>query len=125
MIKALQQKEKMEQKAEQMSKRSSWELTETEKNTSNKIQLAIQSIKERGIKRFVKQIFAITGKIITKNGEIKRLILNPFYPMIDRIKMALQALLESYQITVTMGKTKVQKTRRVPLERLLASNDGR
>ncbi|MHC4397942.1 MAG: transposase [Planctomycetota bacterium] len=105
MIKALQQKEKMEQKAEQMSKRNSWAPTETEKNTSTKIQLAIQSIKERGIKRFVKQIFALSGKIITQNGKIKRLILNPFYPMIDRIKMALQALLESHQITVTVGKT--------------------
>jgi hypothetical protein len=105
MIKALQQKEKMEQKAAQMSKRSSAEPTETEKNTSKKIQLAIQSISKRGIKRFVKQIFAISGKIITKNGEIKKLILNPFYPMIERIKMALQALLESHQITVTVGKT--------------------
>ena len=99
----MRQKEKMEQKAEQMLKQTTWEKATTE--NESRISLAIQSIEERGIKRFVQQVFAISGKIITKNGEIKRLILNPFYPMIDRMKMALQALLESYQISVTLGKT--------------------
>jgi hypothetical protein len=82
-----------------MLKQTTWE--KATKENESRISLAIQSIKERGIKRFIQQVFAISGKIVTKNGEIKRLILNPFYPMIDRMKMALQALLESYQITVS------------------------
>ena len=53
------------------------------------------------MKRFIQQVFAISGKIVTKNGEIKKLILNPFYPIVDRMEIALQALLESYQITVS------------------------
>jgi hypothetical protein len=108
MIKALQQKEKMEQKAEQMME--FFQRATTQNN--NRIRLAIKSITERiksiterGMKRFVQQIFAISGKIVTKNGEIKQLILNPFYPIIDRIKMAFEALLQPYEITVVLGKT--------------------
>jgi hypothetical protein len=103
MIKALQQKEKMEQKAEQMIK--SFQQATTENDPKGRIQLAIKSIKQRGMKRFVQQIFAISGKIVTKNGEIKQIILNPFYPMVDRMKMALQALLKPHEIAVILGKT--------------------
>ncbi len=99
MIKALQQKEKMQQKAEQMMK--SFQQTTVENDPKGRIRLAIKSIKERGMKRFIQQVFAISGKIVTKNGEIKKLLLNPFYPIVDRMEIALQAVLESYQITVS------------------------
>ncbi len=103
MIKALQQQEKMQRKAEQMMKTTSFQQSTSENNPA--IRLAIKSIKERGMKRFVQQIFALNGKIVTRKGEIKQLILNPFYPIIDRIKMALQALLQPYEISVVLGKT--------------------
>ncbi len=53
MIKALQQKEKMEQKAEQMMK--SFQQTTVENDPKGRIRLAIKSIKERGMKRFVRR----------------------------------------------------------------------
>lgn len=101
MIKALQQQEKMEQKVEQMI--NFFQPATTENN--HRIRLAIKSITQRGIKRFVQQIFALSGKIVTKNGEIKQLILNPFYPIVDRLKMAFQALLQPYEISVILGET--------------------
>ena len=69
------------------------------------IQLAIKSIKERGMKRFVAQIFALDGTIISNKGQIQRIVLNPLYPIVDRIRIALQALLQTYQIAVVVGKT--------------------
>jgi hypothetical protein len=101
MIKALQQQEKMEQKAEQMIK--FFQQTTTENDP--KVQLAIKSIKQRGMRRFVQPIFALSGKIVTHNGAITKIILNPFYPIVDRIKIALQALLKPHEIAVILGKT--------------------
>jgi hypothetical protein len=69
------------------------------------IRLAIKSITQRGMKRFVQQLFAISGKIVTHKGEIKQIILNPFYPIVDRLKIALKALLQPYEISVVLGKT--------------------
>jgi hypothetical protein len=103
MIKALQQQEKMQQQAELMMKITSFQQSTTENNTA--IRLAIKSIKERGMKRFVQQIFALSGTIVTHKGEIKQIILNPFYPIVDRLKMAIQALLQPYEISVVLGKT--------------------
>jgi hypothetical protein len=103
MIKALQQQEKMQRKAEQMIQ--SFQQATNEANLNGQIQLAIKSITERGMKRFVRQIFAVSGIIVSRKGEIQRIVLNPLYPIVDRIKIALQALLKPYQIRVIVGKT--------------------
>jgi hypothetical protein len=101
MITALQQKEKMQQKAEQMI--NFFQPATTANNFT--IRLAIKSITQRGMKRFVQQLFAISGKIVTHKGEMTKIILNPFYPIVDRLRIALQALLQPYQISVVLGKT--------------------
>jgi hypothetical protein len=105
MVKALQQKEKMQQKAEQMMQSFQQEDDDVKIQDDGKIQLAIKSVQERGMKRFVRQIFALNGTIISTKGQIQRIVLNPLYPLVDRIRIALQALLQTYQITVVLGKT--------------------
>ena len=91
------------QRPKLMMKITSFQQATTENNPH--IRLAILSIKERGMKRFVAQIFAFSGKIVTHKGEIKQIILNPFYPIVDRFKIAFQALLQPYEISVVLGKT--------------------
>jgi hypothetical protein len=107
MIKALQQREKMQQKAEQMIEalQKVTAKDDIQMQPDANIQLTIKSIQERGMKRFVRQIFALDGAIISNRGQIQRIVLNPLYPIVDRIRIALQALLQTYQIAVVVGKT--------------------
>ncbi|MFH1131618.1 MAG: transposase [Pseudomonadota bacterium] len=67
--------------------------------------LVVKTLKERGMKRFVRQILALSGKVIIKGKRVLRIILNPLYPLIKRIRSALEALLKPYGITVSLGKT--------------------
>jgi hypothetical protein len=103
MIKALEQKARMEEMAEKMLTEIKFVFSETEED--NEILLAIKTIRERGIKRFVNQIFSISGKLVIKKGKIKQLILNPLYPLIERIKIVFSVLLEPLKISVSVGKT--------------------
>ena len=72
---------------------------------SQPLKLAIKTISGYGIKRFVRQILGLGGKVIIKGNRVKRLILHPSYPLIARIITALQSLLKPYQIHIGVGKT--------------------
>ena len=67
--------------------------------------LVVKTLKERGMKRFVRQILSLSGKVIIKGKRVLRIILNPLYPLINRIRTALEALLKPYGINVSLGKT--------------------
>jgi len=66
--------------------------------------LTVKTLKERGMKRFVRQILSISGRVIMKRQRIHEVILNPLYPMIKRIVTAFRALLEPYGIAVSLDE---------------------
>ena len=84
----------------------STEMAENERKESvTESSLVIKSLRERGMKRFVSQILSISGRVEMKGQRILRVILNPLYPIIKRIKIAFRALLKPYGITVSLGKS--------------------
>src|SRR3970040_7570 len=74
-----------------------------EKTTSSLV-LARKTLKERGIKRFLRQILFLKGKVVFKRQKVVGIILNPLYPLIHRIKTALEAFLKPYQIWVSLDE---------------------
>ena len=66
--------------------------------------LSEKTLSERGIKRFVSQIFAISGAAIFSGKRVKAILLNPLYPLIDRVRTALEALLSLYHIRVLLDE---------------------
>jgi hypothetical protein len=66
--------------------------------------LAEKTLSERGIKRFVSPIFAISGGVIFSGKKVKVIRLNPLYPRIDRIRTAREAFLKPYHIQVLLDK---------------------
>jgi len=66
---------------------------------------SIAMLAERGIKRFTHQLFALTGTLTIKNGKLVRVALKAGYPMIDRIAIALTALLTETNVVIVLGKT--------------------
>ena len=64
----------------------------------------ISSLKERGMKRFVRQIFSLSGKVIMVGKRVIGIILNPLYPLIKRMKTAFEALLTSFGIYVSLDE---------------------
>ena len=75
-----------------------------EKTTSSLV-LARKTLKERGIKRFLRQILFLKGKVVFKRQKVVGIILNPLYPLIHRIKTALEAFLKPYKIWVSLDKS--------------------
>ena len=68
------------------------------------IVLAQKTIQERGIKRFLRQILSLSGCIVFKERKVVVIILNPLYPLINRIKTALEAFLKHYKIRVLLDE---------------------
>jgi hypothetical protein len=68
------------------------------------IALAQKTIQQRGIKRFIRQILAISGKVVVKERKVVCIFLNPLYPLINRIKTAFDAFLKPYNITVLLDE---------------------
>ncbi len=64
-----------------------------------------KSIVQCGIKRWVRQMFALSGRVVIKRGSVTRLILNAAYPLIDRFVIAFKPLLGPYGVHVCIGKT--------------------
>ena len=64
-----------------------------------------KSIVQRGIKRWVRQMFALSGRVVIKRGSVTRLILNAAYPLIDRFVIAFETLLGPNGVHVCIGKT--------------------
>jgi len=68
------------------------------------IVLAIKTIQERGIKRFIRQVLSLSGKVIFREQKVVCIILNPLYPLINRIKTAFEAFLKPYKIGVLLDE---------------------
>ena len=66
--------------------------------------LVVKTLRERGIKRFVRQILSLSGKVIMKGKRVVGIILNPLYPLISRIKTAFEALLNPFKIHVSLDE---------------------
>ncbi len=82
--------------------------TETNAGSDSLVQpleLAIKTISGFGIKRFVRQILGLSGKVIIKGNRVTRLVLHRLYPMIDRIQTALGVLLTPYRVRVSVSRT--------------------
>ena len=81
----------------------------TEKQTpaqpSASMSQTIATIQARGIKRLMREVLGISGKVQFKNKRVVCIMLNPLYPLIDRIMTALQAFLKPYKIRVLLGET--------------------
>ncbi len=83
--------------------------SKTEKQTppqpSASINQTIATIQARGIKRLMREVLGISGKVQFKNKKVVCIILNPLYPLIERIITAFQAFLKPYKIRVLLGET--------------------
>jgi len=77
---------------------------EPKRQEQKSILLAIRTIQERGIKRFMRQILMLSGRVIVDKKKVVTLLLNPLYPLIKRIKTALQAFLKPYNIRVLLDE---------------------
>ena len=67
--------------------------------------LTINSIQQRGIRRWVRQLFALDGVVVIKKGVVTGLTLNAKYPLISRFQLAFEALLKPYGVRVRLAKT--------------------
>lgn len=73
----------------------------TDKSSPEK---AIKTLKEFGMKRFVRQILCLTGKVKIKEGKVLSIVINPLYPLVRRIIIAFKALLKPYGIMVSLDE---------------------
>lgn len=65
----------------------------------------ISTIEARGMKRLMREVLWLSGQVCFKNQKVNCIILNPLYPLIDRIITALKAFLKPYKIRVLLGET--------------------
>ncbi|MCZ6775444.1 MAG: transposase [Ignavibacteria bacterium] len=103
MVDALAAKEQMEQYAQQMMA-SQWTDTQQHAISVEAIRLTIESIQQRGIRRWIRQLFALDGVVIIKKGVVVCLTLNANYPLIDRLLLAFRTLLEPVGVCVRVAK---------------------
>jgi hypothetical protein len=99
---ALLQKALMEANAKHLASAAALE-AETNDSISTEIRLAIASIDERGIKRWVDQLLCISGEITVKRGRIRRLTFNAHTPLIRRFLLAFEILLKPYEVRIRAG----------------------
>lgn len=59
-----------------------------------------KTIGNLGMKRMVRQVLCLSGEVTLKKGKVTQINLNPLYPMVYRIRTALEALLKTYGISV-------------------------
>ena len=104
MVDALAAKEQMEQCAQQMMT-SQWTDTQQHAISEEAIRLTIDSIQQRGIRRWIRQLFALDGVVGIKKGAVVCLTLNANYPLIDRFLLAFRTLLEPVGVCVKLAKT--------------------
>ena len=77
----------------------------TKPSEARQIAATIATIESRGIKHFLRQVLHLSGKVIFSEKKVVAIALNPLYPLIDRIKKALEIFLRPYEITVSSAKT--------------------
>ena len=78
---------------------------ETAPKGSASMTQTIDTIQSRGIKRLLREVLWVSGEVRFKNKKVVSIILNPLYPLIDRIITAFQACLKPYKIRVLLGET--------------------
>jgi hypothetical protein len=66
--------------------------------------LVVKTLNGLGMKRFVRQILSLSGRVVMKKGKVLQVILNPLYPLINRIKTAFEALLKPYGIAISLDE---------------------
>ena len=64
----------------------------------------VKTLNAFGMKRFVRQILSLSGRVVMKKGKVLQVILNPLYPLVNRIKTAFEALLKSYGIAISLDE---------------------
>ena len=77
---------------------------EPNKTERKSVALAQKTIQERGIKRFIRQILALSGRVMVKEQQVVCIFFNPLYPLINRIRTAFEAFLEPYNIKVLLDE---------------------
>ena len=66
----------------------------------------IAILEQRGIKRFIHQLFSLSGSLsINNNGRLSKVVLKPGYPLMDRLVVAFSALLANESVVVSVGNT--------------------
>lgn len=68
------------------------------------VDLVVKTLNGLGMKRFVRQILSVSGRVVMSKGKVLHVILNPLYPLINRIRTAFVALLKPYGITVSLDE---------------------
>jgi len=66
--------------------------------------LVVKTLNGLGMKRFVRQILSLSGRVVMKKGKVLQVILNPLYPLINRIRTAFEALLKPYGIPISLDE---------------------
>jgi hypothetical protein len=56
------------------------------------------------MKRFVRQILCLTGKVKMKEEKVLGVTISPLYPLVERIIIAFKALLKPYGISVSLDE---------------------
>jgi hypothetical protein len=64
----------------------------------------IKTLKGFGMKRFVKQILCLTGKVKIKEEKVIGVVINPLHPLVRPIIIAFKALLKPYGISVSLDE---------------------
>ena len=64
-----------------------------------------EMLSQRGIKRFTHQLFALSGTLSFRHGKLHRIVLKGGYPMIDRITLAVAALLDDTSVEIAFAQT--------------------
>ncbi|MBM3212224.1 hypothetical protein FJZ33_08390 [Candidatus Poribacteria bacterium] len=77
-------------------------LPKEETDKARESSLIVKMLKKQDMKRFAPQILSISGRVIMKKQRIHEVILNPLYPMINRIVTAFRTLLEPYGIVISL-----------------------
>jgi len=62
--------------------------------------IVAKTLNNLGMKRMVSQVFCLSGEVTLKKSKVIQIKLNPLYPMVNRIRIALEALLKPYGINV-------------------------
>jgi hypothetical protein len=64
----------------------------------------VKTLNGFGMKRFVRQILSLSGKVVMRKRKVLGIILNPLYPLINRIKTAFEVLLKPYGIAISLDE---------------------
>jgi len=94
----------MEQAAKMASSSGKW-WNLSSSSVSEDTDMVVETLSSFGMKRFVCQVFCLSGKVVMKKGKVIEVSINPLYPMVNRIKTAFEALLKPYRIGVSLDET--------------------